>query len=65
MVYYTKNLVLAGGIKPENIIDILYRGNPQVIDISSGVENSPGVKDIKKVETIVEMARSIDVDKYN
>ncbi|MBN2280858.1 MAG: bifunctional indole-3-glycerol-phosphate synthase TrpC/phosphoribosylanthranilate isomerase TrpF [Candidatus Marinimicrobia bacterium] len=47
-----RNLFVAGGINSENYTDILgYK--PDVLDISSGVENSPGIKDYKKIDQIL------------
>lgn len=40
---------LAGGLTPENIIEALTRLHPDGIDLSSGVERSPGDKDLQKV----------------
>ena len=41
--------MLAGGLTPDNIKDALSRLKPDGIDLSSGVERSPGDKDINKV----------------
>lgn len=41
--------LLAGGLTPENILDALKQVNPTGIDLSSGVERSPGDKDLTKV----------------
>lgn len=40
---------LAGGLTPDNIIDALSKLHPDGIDLSSGVENSPGDKNLDKV----------------
>ncbi|WP_353932103.1 phosphoribosylanthranilate isomerase [Okeanomitos corallinicola TIOX110] len=40
---------LAGGLTPDNIIDALSKLHPNGIDLSSGVENSPGDKNLDKV----------------
>ncbi|MBI9101400.1 MAG: bifunctional indole-3-glycerol phosphate synthase/phosphoribosylanthranilate isomerase [Spirochaetales bacterium] len=49
-------LWLAGGLNPENIKGILNRFKPELIDISSGVELSPGVKDHTKLDQLFEKA---------
>jgi phosphoribosylanthranilate isomerase len=43
---------LAGGLTPENLADALDALSPQGIDLSSGVEVSPGHKDLAKVEAL-------------
>ncbi|AFW93986.1 phosphoribosylanthranilate isomerase [Anabaena sp. 90] len=40
---------LAGGLTPDNILTALSQINPHGIDLSSGVEHSPGNKDLDKV----------------
>ena len=43
-------LWLAGGINPENISEILENYSPELVDLSSGLEASPGIKDRNKME---------------
>ena len=44
--------LLAGGLTPDNILEALKRVHPQGIDLSSGVERSPGDKDLAKVKKL-------------
>ena len=44
--------LLAGGLTPDNILEALERVHPQGIDLSSGVERSPGDKDLDKVKQL-------------
>lgn len=46
-------LVVAGGLRPENVALAIQLLSPQVVDVSSGVEVSPGVKDPVAVERFV------------
>jgi phosphoribosylanthranilate isomerase len=50
-------LVLAGGITPENIQDAIDQVNPAIIDVASGAEGEPGIKDIEKVKKMVEVVK--------
>jgi phosphoribosylanthranilate isomerase len=54
-----KPLVLAGGLSPINIKEAVRITNPDYVDLNSGVELSPGVKDIAKVQLCVEMLRAV------
>ena len=49
---------LAGGITPENVVDAIRQANPYGIDVSSGVESAPGIKDMKKVRRLIENVRN-------
>ena len=54
----TAKLVVAGGLNDENVRDAIRLLNPDVVDVSSGVESSPGVKDSKLMRRFSEAARS-------
>ncbi len=54
---------LAGGLNPENIREALSQLRPDGIDLSSGVERSPGDKDLIKVEQLFEQLRLIETEK--
>ena len=43
-------LWLAGGISPDNVRELILEFNPELIDVSSKLEKSPGIKDHKKME---------------
>ncbi len=47
-------LWLAGGINPGNVSELVYRYHPELIDVSSGVELSPGKKDHKRLKMLFE-----------
>ncbi|GAG13690.1 unnamed protein product, partial [marine sediment metagenome] len=42
---FARPLILSGGLTPENIMDGIKAIRPQAVDVNSGVEASPGVKD--------------------
>lgn len=62
-----KNLVidipffLAGGVTPENSLDAIHRVKPYAIDVNSGVEEEPGLKDFEKIELLMTHIKSYKV----
>lgn len=50
----TKPVILAGGITPENVLEILDQTNAGYIDIMTGIEDGPGVKNENKVKKLFE-----------
>ncbi len=52
-------LVLAGGLREENLGLAVRRALPDALDVSSGVEGSPGRKDPRKLQRFVELAKSL------
>jgi phosphoribosylanthranilate isomerase len=48
---------LAGGLRADNVGEAIHRGRPEVVDVASGVESSPGVKDKAKLEAFFLAAR--------
>jgi len=56
----TRRLLLAGGLTPDNVADAMARVQPYGIDVSSGVERSPGVKDHDKLAALFAAVRSAE-----
>lgn len=44
-VHSAKPLWLAGGLRPDNVAAAIHQFQPHAVDVSSGVESSPGIKD--------------------
>lgn len=52
-------IVLAGGITPENVGDAVLTVQPFGIDVSSGVEDAPGIKNPEKLRALFEALRGV------
>lgn len=51
-------VILAGGLDSGNVVQAIRSVQPAGVDISSNVEKKPGVKDLKKVKSFIQAARS-------
>jgi phosphoribosylanthranilate isomerase len=49
--------VLAGGLNPDNVQDAVRRVRPEWVDVASGVESAPGIKDSAKIVRFIEEAK--------
>jgi phosphoribosylanthranilate isomerase len=49
---------LAGGLRPENVVEAILRVRPAGVDVNSGVEDAGGHKDMPKMRAFVERARA-------
>jgi phosphoribosylanthranilate isomerase len=50
-------MVLAGGLTPETVARAIALVSPDVVDVSSGVETLPGIKDVRAISRFVEAVR--------
>ncbi len=52
-------LILAGGLNPDNIAQAITMVKPYAVDVSSGVEISPGYKDHQKIKHFIQQVKNV------
>jgi len=54
-------VVLSGGLDARNVIGAIQQVRPWAVDVSSGVESAPGIKDAGKIAAFISGVRNADV----
>lgn len=54
-------LILAGGLAPENVADGIRRLRPYAVDVSSGIEEAPGIKSEERLQAFMSAVRNADL----
>lgn len=54
-----RRTILAGGIRPENVVEAVTTVQPFGVDVSSGVEDAPGIKNPERIRALFEALRGV------
>jgi phosphoribosylanthranilate isomerase len=54
-------LIVSGGLNADNVGEAIARTHPYAVDVASGVEESPGVKDHERIRAFIEAATGVAV----
>lgn len=55
--YPEKRFILSGGLTPDNVLRAIQETHPAAVDVASGVESAPGIKDLAQVRQFIENAK--------
>lgn len=58
----SKPLIVAGGLRPENVAEAVRSLRPDAVDVCSGVESAPAVKDYEKMRQLILNARNANAE---
>jgi phosphoribosylanthranilate isomerase len=59
---YGRRLIISGGLDPDNVYDVIKEITPYAVDCSSGIESSPGKKNVELMEEFIKEVRRTEGD---
>lgn len=54
-----RRVILSGGLRPDNVGEAIERVRPYAVDVSSGIEQRPGIKDVAKLRAFFEAVHRV------
>ncbi|HEY9051366.1 MAG TPA: phosphoribosylanthranilate isomerase [Gammaproteobacteria bacterium] len=57
-----RTIILAGGLNPGNVADAILKIRPYAVDLSSGVESAPGIKDAQLMTQLMNEVKRVDCE---